>query len=81
MLSSSFRPKRPKTRAVSRAVVKSSTSGSSTKSIEDAETMGTVDEGLGDFFKQRKISKEHVVPDKTTQRENEINKEKSEDSG
>ena len=43
--------------------------------------MGTVDEGLGDFFKQRKISKEHVVPDKTTQRENEINKEKSEDSG
>ena len=43
--------------------------------------MGTVDEGLGDFFQQRKISKEHVVPDKTTQRENEINKEKSEDSG
>ena len=76
---SSFRPKRPKTRAVSKAAFKSS--GGSSKSVEDAETMGTVDEGLGDFFRQHKVSKEYVVPDKTTQRENEINKEKSEDSG
>ena len=75
---SNFRPKRHKTRAVSRAVFKSR---GSDRSIEDEQAQGDVAEGLGDFFIQRKISKEHVVPDKVTQRENEINKEKSEDSG
>ena len=38
-----------------------------------------VDEGVGDFFAARKVSKEHVVPDTTTRRQNEINKEKSEE--
>ena len=38
-----------------------------------------MDEGVGDFFAARKVSKEHVVPDTTTRRQNEINKEKSEE--
>ncbi len=40
-----------------------------------------VDEGVGEFFSARKVSREHVAPDPTTRRQNEINKEKSEEPG
>ncbi len=59
------------------------------RSIEDEDAL--VDDGVGAFFSAPRVSKEHVVPekgpasqqppqpDRVTQRENEINREKSEE--
>ena len=81
MVFCTLRPRKPKTRAVSRAVFQRARSGRSIEDEDDASNAGTVDEGVGDFFSQTKISREHVVPDKATQRENEINREKNEEPG